>query len=200
MFFDTSKLENQEAYRLLSGGVTPRPIAWISTRSSNGIDNLAPYSFFTVASCHPPILLYTQVTQRSGIDKDTLQNLNETGECVVNIVDATLLEKMNLTSTSINRDESEFDLAEIESCPSQKVSPRSVKAAPIRYECALRETLSISDLPTGGTIILLDVKAVYVRDDLYLDGRIDQERLGTVGKLGADLFSFTKQQVELNRP
>ena len=75
MIFDVSKLEIQEKYRLLNGGITPRPIAWISTCSHDKIDNLAPYSFFTVASCNPPVLLYTQVTQRSGIDKDTLQNL-----------------------------------------------------------------------------------------------------------------------------
>ena len=95
MIFDVAKLESQEKYRLLNGGITPRPIAWISTRSRDNIDNLAPYSFFTVASCNPPVLLYTQVTQRSGIDKDTLQNLIETGECVVNIVNSALLEKMN---------------------------------------------------------------------------------------------------------
>ena len=85
MNFDITELGVQEKYRLLNGGVTPRPIAWISTRSKDGVDNLAPYSFFTVASCNPPVLLYTQVTQRSGLDKDTLQNLRETGECVINL-------------------------------------------------------------------------------------------------------------------
>jgi flavin reductase (DIM6/NTAB) family NADH-FMN oxidoreductase RutF len=126
MIFDVSVLENQEKYRLLNGGVTPRPIAWISTRSPEGIDNLAPYSFFTVASCNPPVLLYTQVTQRSGIEKDTLQNLMATGECVVNIVNSTLLEKMNLTSASLHKDESEFDFANVERCASDQVMPRSV--------------------------------------------------------------------------
>jgi flavin reductase (DIM6/NTAB) family NADH-FMN oxidoreductase RutF len=93
MNFAMSALDVQGKYRLLNGGVTPRPIAWISTRSKDGVDNLAPYSFFTVASCNPPVLLYTQVTQRSGIDKDTLQNLLATKECVVNIVNSALLEK-----------------------------------------------------------------------------------------------------------
>ena len=172
MIFDVAELEAQEKYRLLVGGVTPRPIAWISTRSSSGIDNLAPYSFFTVASCNPPVLLYTQVTQRSGIDKDSLQNLIETGECVVNIVDTALLEKMNTTSASIESDKSEFDFAGVESCASNKVMPRSVKESPVRYECALREVIHISDLPAGGTVILLDVKSVYVRDDLYVEGVI----------------------------
>ncbi len=93
MIFDISTLENREKYRLLNGGITPRPIAWISTCSNDGLDNLAPFSFFTVASCVPPVLLYTQVTQRSALDKDTLQNLIATEECVVNIVNSPLLAK-----------------------------------------------------------------------------------------------------------
>ena len=200
MIFDIDGLDSQKKYRLLNGGVTPRPIAWISTRSHDGIDNLAPYSFFTVASCNPPVLLYTQVTQRNGINKDTLQNLLETGECVVNIVNLTLLESMNQTSASLDRNKSEFDFAGIERCASVKVKPRSVKDAPVRYECTLREVIPVSDLPTGGTVILLDVKCVYVRDDLYKNGVIDQLRIDSVGKMGCDHFSLTTENVELTRP
>ena len=200
MIFDFSTLNSQDKYRLLNGGVTPRPIAWISTRSRDNINNLAPYSFFTVASCNPPVLLYTQVTQRSGIDKDTLQNIIETGECVVNIVNSALLEKLNITSTSQAINESEFDLADVESCTSFNVTPWSVKDAPIRYECTLREIIPVSDLPTGGTIVLLDVKFVYVRDDLYSDGNINQNLIDSVGKMGGDIFSFTTNNVKLKRP
>lgn len=200
MIFDVSNLKDQEKYRLLTGGITPRPIAWISTRSSTNVDNLAPYSFFTVASCNPPVLLYTQVTPRSGIDKDTLKNLVETGECVVNIVNTDLLEKMNMTSAGLQIDESEFDFAKVESCASEKVQPRSVKASPIRYECTLREVLPISDLPSGGTVVLLDVKSIYVRDDLYINENINQQLVGSVGKMGGDLFSLTSTSVEFTRP
>lgn len=200
MIFDASELGGQENYRLLNGGVTPRPIAWISTRSGDGVDNLAPYSFFTVASCSPPVLLYTQVTPRSGLDKDTLKNIIETGECVVNIVNSALLEKMNQTSASLNIDESEFDFADVENCSSYKVMPQSVKESPVRYECTLREVISISDLPTGGTVILLDVKFVYVRDDLYEDGNINQELIDSIGKMGGDYFNLSSKKLKLNRP
>ncbi len=200
MDFDVSELDAQDKYRFLSGGVTPRPIAWISTRSLGGVDNLAPYSFFTVASCNPPVLLYTQVTQRSRLDKDTLLNLKETGECVINVVNVDVLEKMNQTSASLSIDQSEFSFANIESCSSHRVSPLSVKDSPVRYECTLREVISVSDLPTGGTVVLLDVNSIYVRDDLYQEGVIDQGLLESVGKMGGDQFSFTSQRLELKRP
>lgn len=200
MIFDVDELNPQARYRLLNGGVTPRPIAWISTRSAENVDNLAPYSFFTVASCNPPVLLYTQVTQRNAVDKDTLKNLMETGECVINIVNAVLLEKMNMTSASLAIDESEFNFANVESCASDKVLPRSVKESPVRYECTLRDTISISDSPAGGTVILLDVKSIYVQDDLYDNGMIDQVLVDSVGKMGGDHFSLTTEMVEINRP
>jgi flavin reductase (DIM6/NTAB) family NADH-FMN oxidoreductase RutF len=210
MIFEVSELENQQKYRLLSGGVTPRPIAWISTRSRDQVDNLAPYSFFTVASCNPAVLLYTQVTQRSGIDKDTLQNLIDTGECVVNIVNASLMEKMNQTSASLNRDESEFEFASIERCESHSVTPKSVKESPVRYECTLRDVLPIGGVtsndqtndeqPIGGTVVLLDVKFIYVHEALYEGDSINQKLLDSVGKLGGDLFSVTSKSIDLKRP
>jgi flavin reductase (DIM6/NTAB) family NADH-FMN oxidoreductase RutF len=200
MDFTTAELTAQQNYRLLNGGVTPRPIAWISTRSADGVDNLAPYSFFTVASCNPPVLLYTQVTQRNGQDKDTLVNLRQTGECVVNIVSSGLMEKANMTSAAIDGSISEFDHADVAQCQSAVVDVSSVKDSPVRYECTLREIRPISDLPTGGTIVLLDVKSIYVRDDLYRDDAINQHQIDSVGKLGGDAFAVKPTIKELKRP
>ena len=200
MNFDTSSIDVRENYRLLNGGITPRPIAWISTRSKSGVDNLAPYSFFSVASCNPPVLLYTQVTQRSGVDKDTLQNLKDTGECVVNIVNASLLEKMNFTSASVSPDISEFEYANIEHSSSQVVAALSVTDAAIRYECVLREIISVSDLPAGGAVVLLDVKSVYVSDELLIDGVINHALFDSVGKMGGDAYSVKPCYVSLERP
>ena len=200
MNFDIAELGIQDKYRLLNGGVTPRPIAWISTRSKDGVNNLAPYSFFTVASCNPPVLLYTQVTQSSGLDKDTLRNLKETGECVINIVNSILLQQMNTTSASLNINESEFDLAGVEHITSAKVNARSVKESAIRYECTLRDIIGVGDLAAGGTIVLLNVKSIYVKDELYNDGALNQELIDSVGKMGGDGYSPTSKYVELNRP
>ncbi len=200
MVFDVAQLDAQQNYQLLIGGITPRPIAWISTRSKEGVDNLAPYSFFTVASCNPPVLLYTQVTQRSGNNKDTLQNLLETKECVVNIVNSALLEQMNATSAALGIKESEFSFANVEACESAQVLTKSVKNAPVRYECRLREVVRVSDLPAGGQLILLDVTGIYVDDALYKNGTIDQQGIDSVGKMGGNHFSLTTNTIELTRP
>ena len=134
MIFNTSELATNEIYRLLVGGVAPRPIAWISTLSVDGVANIAPYSFFNVASCNPPILWYSQVNPRDGQNKDTLRNLIETQQCVVHIVNTALLEQMNLTCASLPAEQSEFDFAQIETEPSQTVLALAVKHAPVRYE------------------------------------------------------------------
>lgn len=200
MIFDTATLNPTEIYRLLVGGVTPRPIAWISTLSLEGIANIAPYSFFNVASCNPPILWYAQVNPQTGQDKDTLSNLIDTNECVVHIVNSQLLEKMNLSCASLLPEQSEFDFAELESCVSHHVKALAVKDSPIRYECYLREVIQLSSLPSGGTVALLDVKSIYVDDRLWDGMMIDQQQLDSVGKMGGDFYSLTTDLRKLARP
>lgn len=200
MLFDTESLKPQENYQLLAGGVTPRPIAWISTLSRDGTPNLAPYSFFNVASCQPPVLWYAQVNPRGGGDKDTLRNLIDTGECVVNVVTAALLDPMNQSCAALPPEHSEFDFAAVARCPSHRVKPFSVAAAPIRYECTLREVIRIATLPTGGSVALLDVRAVYVDDALLTGTQIDQARVGSIGKMGGDFYSLTDTLVARVRP
>lgn len=200
MIFETSDLDANEIYHLLVGGITPRPIAWISTLSANGVANIAPYSFFNVASCNPPILWYSQVNPRNGQDKDTIRNLIATKECVVHIANTALLEKMNLSCALLPPEQSEFEFAEIESEPSHAVAALAVKHAPVRYECHLREVIQLSSLPSGGTVALLDVKSIYVDDRLWDGQMIDQQQLQSVGKMGGDFYSLSTNLRKLARP
>ncbi|OBY73458.1 MULTISPECIES: flavin reductase family protein [Acinetobacter] len=200
MIFETADLEPNEIYRLLVGGVSPRPIAWISTLSADGVANIAPYSFFNVASCNPPILWYSQVNPRNGQDKDTIRNLIATKECVVHIANTALLEKMNLSCALLPPEQSEFEFAQIESEPSHTVAALAVKHAPVRYECQLREVIQLSSLPSGGTVALLDVKSIYVADHLWNGQMIDQQQLQSVGKMGGDFYSLTTDLRKLSRP
>lgn len=200
MNIDAQFLPTPEIYRLLVGGVTPRPIAWISTVSDNGVDNLAPYSFFNVASVNPPVLSYTQVMPQTGKDKDTLKNLEANGECVVHIVSSANIEKMNQSCASLPPEQSEFEFANVPNQPSKRVAPKSVSESLVRYECSLRQIIRLSDAPGSGTMVLLDVKHVYVDDSLYQDGQIDQHELDSVGKMGGDYYSFTSELKSLQRP
>lgn len=200
MNFDPIHIETIQTYKLMVGSVTPRPIAWISSLSSSGVLNLAPYSFFTVASCNPPVLAVTQVNPRDRAAKDTLMNLQATKECVVNIVSEELAEVMNASCGDYAPDVSEFAAVGIESESSLRVHVAGVKAAKVRFECVLREVLAISSLPMGGHMMLLDVVSIFVNDSVLIEGQIAPHLLNTIGKLGGDFYSTTHERFEMARP
>ncbi|GAA70649.1 flavin reductase family protein [Pseudoalteromonas sp. BSi20439] len=200
MFLDLIQNNNRSVYSYLVGGISPRPIAWISTLSNEGVSNIAPYSFFTVASCQPAVLSVTQVNPSDKANKDTLTNLLATKECVVNIVSHALVEQMNQSCANYPNNVSEFDEASIERVPSQLVNPPSVAASKVRYECKLREVITISDKPSGGKMMLLDVVGIFIDDATLVNGYIDPIRLDAVGKMGGDYFSTTKDKFVLKRP
>jgi flavin reductase (DIM6/NTAB) family NADH-FMN oxidoreductase RutF len=133
-------------------------------------------------------------------DKDTLRNLIETKQCAVHIVNSQLLEKMNLSCALLAAEQSEFEFAKIESESSHTVAALAVKHAPIRYECHLREVIQLSSLPSGGTVVLLDVKSIYVDDHVWDGQMIDQQRLDSVGKMGGDFYSLSTDLHKLSRP
>ena len=193
-------LEPQACYRLLVGSIIPRPIAWISTLSPDGISNLAPYSFFTVASCNPPVLCVTQVQPRNRLAKDTLANLRATGECVVNIVNAEMAAVMNATCADYPPEVSEFAAVGIACVNSQVVAAKGVTAAQVRFECKLRELIEVSASASGGTLMLLDVVHIYVDDQIMVNQQIAPHLLDVIGKLGGDHYATTRDRFELARP
>ncbi|MGB2708999.1 MAG: flavin reductase family protein [Pseudoalteromonas nigrifaciens] len=200
MFLDLTENTSQNVYSYLVGAISPRPIAWISTLNSEGIANIAPYSFFTVASCKPAVLSVTQVNPSDKTNKDTLSNLMATKECVVNIVSQELVEKMNQSCANYPSDISEFDAANIAQAPSLLVNAPSVAGSKVRFECKLREVISISNEPGGGKMMLLDVVGICINDSVMSNGYIDPKLLNAVGKMGGDYFSTTKDKFVLKRP
>lgn len=182
-------------YRVLSSAVVPRPIAWVSTRSLEGIDNLAPYSFFTVASVDPPVLLFAPVDSAEGL-KDTPRNARETGEFVINVVTDGLEEAMNETSATLSADESEFDHAGIERADSAVVDAPRVADAKIAFECTLRDLLDLG----GSTLVLGDVRYVHVDESVTTDGKIDVNDVDAVGRLAGSLYARTDDRFGLERP
>lgn len=200
MEFNPATLDPNTVYRLLVGSIVPRPIAWISTLSADGVANLAPYSFFTVASCNPPVLSVTQVNPRDRLSKDTLANLQATGACVVNIVSAALAEQMNATCADYPAGISEFTAAGIARAPSAVVAADGVADAPVRFECRLRQVIEVSAEPSGGTMMLLDVVHIHVADQVLAHGAIDPQLLDAVGKMGGNGYAHTRARFDLVRP
>ena len=199
--FLTEGLTGRDLYPTLVGAVLPRPIAWVSTRSVEGVDNLAPYSFFTVASVSPPVLTIAHIAPRSNHAKDTLANLLATREAVVQVVPDALAQEMNLTAGEHPSSVSEFDVAGLERAPSLKVQVPGVAASPVRFECTLRgEPQWMGHQPTSGCLILLDIVAVHIDDRVLADGKIAPSLLDAIGKMGGDGYARTRERFEMARP
>lgn len=189
---DPAALPERRVYQLLTMLVVPRPIAWVSTQSGDGTLNVAPHSFFNIISTAPPVVHVTSVGE-----KDTLRNIRETREFVVNVVSRDLLAAMNLTSANFPSHEDEFGWAGLERAPSEVVAPPRVAASPAALECRLRQVLEIGT----GRMIFGDVVRIHVADDLWDDdGAIPPERLDPVGRLGGSAYVLTDEVRRLARP
>ncbi|WP_226481930.1 flavin reductase family protein [Natrinema amylolyticum] len=182
-------------YRVLSSAVVPRPIAWVSTRSEDGIDNLAPYSFFTVASVEPPVLLFAPVDGADGL-KDTPRNARDTGEFVVNLVTEEFADAMNETSATLPAGESEFDRADLERADSSAVDPPRVAGAKVAFECTLHDLVDVG----GSTLVLGEVRHVHLEESVTSDGKIDVDEIEAVGRLAGSLYARTEDRFSLERP
>ena len=201
--FDT--LDSAAVYRLLVGCVQPRPIAFVSTVDAAGRANLAPYSFFNVASVDPPILAFAPQYAAStgpgdGI-KDTLSNLQETEECVVHIVSHRFREAMNLTSASWPRGMSEFEMAGFTPVASRRVRPPRAAEASAAFECRLDQIISWGERPRAGSLVLARILAAHIDDTVYFDGKIDQHALDTIGRMGGPAYTRARDgYFEMPRP
>ena len=168
-------------YPLLNSVVVPRPIAWVSTRSPEGVDNLAPHSFFTISSVTPPVVQFTSVGA-----KDSLRNAQATGEFVVCLCPEDLADEVNATATDFPPDVSEFDAVGLEREPSRRVAPPRVAASPVALECRLVGT---RDFGGGSTVVFGEVVWVAVDERVLRDDRPAIDLLRPVARLGANEWS-----------
>lgn len=190
-----------DAYHLLVGVVTPRPIAWVTTVSPAGVINLAPFSFFNVFGANPPVVVFSPTNKRDGTKKDTLNNVIAGGEFVVNVSVANLAEQVNLTSRELPPDQSEIELAGLHTTASVRVRPPRVTEAPAALECKVRQIIPMGDGPIAGNLVIGEVVMIHVADDvLDAAGRPDPRKLRTVARLGGDSWCHTSDLFELKRP
>jgi flavin reductase (DIM6/NTAB) family NADH-FMN oxidoreductase RutF len=185
-------------YKLLVGAVVPRPIAFVSTISPEGVANLAPFSFFTVASANPPVLCFTASFRQN--PKDTLVNIRATKEFVVNVVSEEFAAKMNACSGEYPYGTDEFAVSGLTHAPSDLVRPPRVKESHINMECKLLQTVEVSTQPLGGTLILGEVVRFHIDDAIFEDFRIDPDKLAAVGRMAGNTYARTMDRFDLIRP
>lgn len=201
MFVDFTTLDPRHAYGWMSGLITPRPIAWVSTVAPDGRTNLAPFSFFNGVTSNPPTLLFSAVNGRGGAKKDTVRNIEAVPEFVVNIVPHSLAEPMNASAALLPHGESEFAAFDIVTAPSTRVRPPRVAAAPAAFECVLHQIIHVGEGAGGANLIIGRIVALHVSDAILgADGGIDPAKLDTIGRLGGDDYVTTRERFMVKRP
>ncbi|MDH6279011.1 flavin reductase (DIM6/NTAB) family NADH-FMN oxidoreductase RutF [Prescottella agglutinans] len=190
--FDPADLDSGRFYKVLTASVVPRPIAWVSTLSADGVPNLAPYSFFTVSSAHPPVVQFTSVTR-----KDSLRNIEATGEFVVNLATEPMVEKVNASSAPYEPGTDEFAVLGIASEPSERVRPARVADSPVAIECRLRQVIEVGE----SFVVMGDVLAVAVRPEAIADDGLPAfAALAPLSRLGRDEWGMTPPVRRITRP
>lgn len=191
----------RDLYKLMIGTVTPRPIAWVSTRASDGINNLAPYSFFNAFSADPPVLGFAPSRKPTGDNrKDTLRNVEETGVFVVNLVSHALAPAMNQTAAEVAPEVDEFVLAGLTVAEATRIACPMVSEAPVKMECRLKQIIPMGDKPTSGILVLGEVMCFHYAPGLLDNFRVDPVALDTVGRIGGFGYTTTRERFELIRP
>lgn len=192
MTLDFSKTTDlRQVMDLLQGAVTPRPIALASTIDSKGVVNLSPFSFFNLFSTHPPILVFSPSRRiRDNTTKHTLENVLETMEAVIHIVNYNMVEQVSLASTEYPRGVNEFIKAGFTEVPSVIVRPPRVKEAPVAFECRVREVKPLGKEGGAGNLVICEVLMAHADDTIFdINGRIDPAKLDAVCRLGANYYA-----------
>jgi flavin reductase (DIM6/NTAB) family NADH-FMN oxidoreductase RutF len=187
---DPGDVGHAQFYYFLNSVVVPRPIAWVSSRTPDGVDNLAPHSFFTVSSVDPPVVQFTSVGR-----KDSLSNIEQTRDFVVSLTPARLIEKVNATGTDFPPGVSEFDAVGVEREPSATGAAMRVADSPVALECTLHSTVAFG----GSTVVFGRVLHAVIDEDALRDGRPAIDLLDPVARLGGNEWGRLGPIEELTR-
>lgn len=204
MQFSPSSLPQPDRYKLLIGGIVPRPIAFVSTISPDGRHNLAPFSFFCAVGSDPMTMLFCPANKNDGAEKDSLRNAKPvteggTGEFVVNVATDAIARQVAASAEPLPYGDSEFALTGLTPAPSTIVRPPRVLESPISYECRTVQVIRTNQgIPSAGNIVIGEVVHVWVRDDLINERRhIDSAKLDAVGRMGGLEYARTRERFSL---
>ena len=201
MLIDPQTTRGADLYQYMVRLIGPRPIAWISTRSVEGVSNLAPYSFFNGVTSRPPSLVFSSVRKPDGGLKDSLTNIVATGEFVVNVVPYSLAESMVATSRDWEAEIDEFEMCGIEATPSARVAPLRVARSPAAFECRLMQVVEVGSGPGAASLVIGEIVAIAIDDSvLGADNFPDPAALDLIGRMGGNTYARTTDRFELERP
>ncbi len=199
MYFDMQALDGRNTYKLMGSVVLPRPIAWVVTQSEDGSYNAAPFSFFNCLSGDPPVVALG-IGHHGDTKKDSLRNIQRTGEFVINLVPASMLEQMNITATEYPYAIDELLEAGLQTLPSEKVGPGRIAGSPVALECRLWKEI---DIDGKRVIVLARVEGLHIDDAAVIDADkcyIDGNKLDLVGRMhGAGWYTHTRDGFVLPR-
>jgi flavin reductase (DIM6/NTAB) family NADH-FMN oxidoreductase RutF len=200
-----AECEPRQIYKLMAGIIVPRPVALVSTVDAKGVANLAPFSFFSGVGSAPPTVLFCPALRPSdsaeaGERKDTLRNVEETGEFVINVVSEALASAANAAAAEVAPGVDEFLLAGLTAVPSLAVRPPRVAESPAQMECRLLQVIYTGHAPASGVIVLGEVVRFHLRADLVEDFRVDPAALDAVGRMAGNTWVRTRDRMELIRP
>jgi flavin reductase (DIM6/NTAB) family NADH-FMN oxidoreductase RutF len=191
----------RQNYQTLISCVVPRPIAFVTTLSPTGVVNLAPFSFFNGVSGHPPAVMFAPANDRHGREKDTLANLRQIGEFVVNIVPHAIADAMNETSFTYPRDVSELDVCGFTALSSTQVRPPRVAESPVQLECRLMQIVDLGGGPLAGHVCIGEVLCFHIAAGfLAPDGAVDPAKLDAIARMGGDWYATTRDRFRMPRP
>jgi flavin reductase (DIM6/NTAB) family NADH-FMN oxidoreductase RutF len=202
MFYETKDGPRGLAEDPLNTCIAPRPIAWISTVSVDGIVNLAPYSYFTRIATSPPMVVFGSSRRGAGGAKDTITNCKETCEFVVNVVNWDLRSEMSQTSASVPPKIDEMEMVGLKGAPSRLVKPPRVGASPVNLECVVHEIIDLpSDDPDGANAMVLGrIVGVHLSDNILTEGLVDPTKLRLIGQFGGEVYVRAESVITVKRP
>ena len=202
MGIDLRQLAPSAAYKLLTSTITPRPIAWVSSVSADGMLNLAPFSFFQMITDQPPTLMISTQHKADGSRKDTSLNIEATHDFVVNLVPHALANEMNISAAAVPADESEFDLARLEQAASSQINVPRVALAPVALECRLSKLQPYPPENPSCEVIFAEVLAIYINPTvLDANGMPDPYKMDLISRIGGSGYSRVAADIfQLERP
>ncbi|MGO9316848.1 MAG: flavin reductase family protein [Terracidiphilus sp.] len=203
--FNPAECQPRQIYKLMTGMIVPRPVALVSTMNREGMANLAPFSFFCGVGSNPPTVLFcpslrANASTGSVEPKDTLRNVEETGEFVINVVSDAIAAAANAASAEVPPEVNEFVLSGLTPIASVAVRPPRVAQSPAQMECKLLQIIYTGHAHASGVIVLGEVLRFHLREDLVDDFRVDPEGLDAVGRMAGNTWVRTRDRFELIRP